>query len=235
MMNDQSPARASHLAGAQRAAGFLALTAVVIGVLGLAAAAFDLSYPGIHAIALLAGVSPNLARLYPLIFDAMLVVASAAVLSLRGAGAATRCYAWLSMLMLLCAAAGADALHATGAALPHRSAAATVAIIPWALVLLGFGLLVAMLRQARLRRAQAARARASAAPPRLADGSPNEPRRWWDHRDRARRPARVPVRGRQPARRTGPAGPCRAAMVLHLRQSMQRRATARAARSAVPR
>ena len=165
MMNDQSPARASHLAGAQRAAGFLALTAVVIGVLGLAAAAFDLSYPGIHAIALLAGVSPNLARLYPLIFDAMLVVASAAVLSLRGAGAATRCYAWLSMLMLLCAAAGADALHATGAALPHRSAAATVAIIPWALVLLGFGLLVAMLRQARLRRAQAARARASAAPP----------------------------------------------------------------------
>jgi Protein of unknown function (DUF2637) len=165
MTNDQSPARASHLAGAQRALRFLALAAVIIGVLGLAAAAFDLSYPGIHAIALTAGVSPTLSRLYPPIFDAMLVVASAAILSLRGAGVLTRCYAWLSLLLLLCAAAGADALHATGTRLPHRAAAATVAIIPWALVLLGFGLLLAMLRHARLRRAQAAQARADAAPP----------------------------------------------------------------------
>jgi hypothetical protein len=165
MTNDQSPARASRLAGGQRALRFLALTAVIIGVLALAAAAFELSYPGIHAIALTAGVSPTLARLYPLIFDAMLVVASAAILSLRGAGVVTRCYAWFSMLLLLGAAAGADAAHATGTRLPHRSAAATVAIIPWALVLLGFGLLLAMLRHARLRRAQAAQARANAAPP----------------------------------------------------------------------
>jgi len=165
MTNHQSPARASRFAGSQRALRFLALAAVIVGVLGLAAAAFELSYPGIHAIALVAGVSPALARLYPLIFDAMLVVASAAVLSLRGAGAVTRCYAWFSLLLLLCAAAGADALHATGSKIPHRVEAATAAIIPWALVLLGFGLLLAMLRHARLRRAQAARARASAAPP----------------------------------------------------------------------
>ena len=138
---------------------------MIVGVLGLAAAAFELSYPGIHAIALVAGVSPALARLYPLIFDAMLVVASAAILSLRGAGVVTRCYAWFSLLLLLCAAAGADALHATGSKLPHRGAAATAAIIPWALVLLGFGLLLAMLRHARLRRAQAVEARASAATP----------------------------------------------------------------------
>jgi hypothetical protein len=165
MTNHQSPARASQFAGSQRALRVLALAAVIVGVLGLAAAAAALSYPGIHAIALVAGVSPALARLYPLIFDAMLVVASAAILSLRGAGAVTRCYAWFSLLLLLCAAAGADALHATGSKIPHRSAAATAAIIPWALVLLGFGLLLAMLRHARLRRAQAAQARASAAPP----------------------------------------------------------------------
>jgi Protein of unknown function (DUF2637) len=165
MTTHQSPARAAQPAGSLRALRFLALTAVIVGVLGLAAAAFELSYPGIHAIALVAGVSPALARLYPLIFDAMLVVASAAILSLRGAGAATRCYAWFSLLLLLCAAAGADALHATGSKLPHRGAAATAAIIPWALVLLGFGLLLAMLRHARLRRAQAVEARASAAPP----------------------------------------------------------------------
>jgi Protein of unknown function (DUF2637) len=165
MTNHQSPARAAQPAGSQRALRFLALAAVIVGVLGLAAAAFELSYPGIHAIALVAGVSPALARLYPLIFDAMLVVASAAILSLRGAGAVTRCYAWFSLLLLLCAAAGADALHAAGSKLPHRGTAATAAVIPWVLVLLGFGLLLAMLRHARLRRAQAVQARASAAPP----------------------------------------------------------------------
>jgi hypothetical protein len=165
MTNHQSAARAAQPAGSQRALRFLALAAVIVGVLGLAAAAFELSYPGIHAIALVAGVSPALARLYPLIFDAMLVVASAAILSLRGAGVVTRCYAWFSLLLLLCAAAGADALHAAGSKLPHRGTAATAAIIPWVLVLLGFGLLLAMLRHARLRRAQAVQARASAAPP----------------------------------------------------------------------
>src|SRR5262249_9484346 len=63
-----------------------ALAAVVAGVMLLAAAAFVLSYEGIHQIALRAGVSPGPAKLYPLIFDAMLVVAAAAALALRGAG-----------------------------------------------------------------------------------------------------------------------------------------------------
>src|SRR5258708_15008894 len=152
-MSDLPATRASANADAYRGLRFLALIAVARGVILLSAAAFALSYAGIHAIALQAGVSARLARLYPLIFDAMLVVAGAAVLSLRGAGLVTRCYAWLTMLVLLAAAAGADALHATGTRLPHRSAAAAVAIIPWAVVLIGFGLLLAMLRHARLRRA----------------------------------------------------------------------------------
>jgi hypothetical protein len=74
----------------------VALAAVITGVILLAAAAFVLAYAGIHAIALAAGVSPTLARLYPLIFDAMLVVASAAALALRGGGWWTKFYAWLS-------------------------------------------------------------------------------------------------------------------------------------------
>jgi hypothetical protein len=135
----------------------LALVAVSVGLLLLAAAAFVLSYAGVHDVALSAGVSQRLARLYPLIFDAMLVVAGAAVLSLRGAGLPSRCYAWLSLLVLLAVVAFADALHATGAALPHRPAAAAVAVVPWALVLLGFGLLLAMLRYSRLRRAALAK------------------------------------------------------------------------------
>src|SRR5215831_1053415 len=155
-MSDQGTADAWPPADSHRAVRAAGLAAVAAGVLLLAAAAFALSYAGIHAMALYAGVSPRLARLYPLIFDAMLVVAGAAVLSLRGAGLPSRCYAWLSLLALLVVAAGADVLYATGVRPPHKPTAAAAAIIPWALVLIGFGLLLCLLRQARLRRARAA-------------------------------------------------------------------------------
>jgi Protein of unknown function (DUF2637) len=164
-MSDQSTAPAPQRADGHGGLRLLALAAVAAGVLLLAAAAFVLSYAGIHAVALSAGVSPRLARIYPLIFDAMLVVTCAAVLALRGAGLPSRSYAWLSMLVLLAAAAAADALHATGTRLPRRPAAATAAVIPWVLVLIGFGLLLCMLRQARLRRAAAAAATAAVAQP----------------------------------------------------------------------
>jgi Protein of unknown function (DUF2637) len=154
-MSNESPARAPQPNDGPGVLRLLALVAVAAGVLLLAAAAFVLSYAGIHAVALSADVSPRLARIYPLIFDAMLVVACAAILSLRGAGLPSRIYAWLSMLVLLASAAAADALHATGTRLPHRPAAAAAAVIPWVLVLIGFGLLLCMLRQARLRRAAA--------------------------------------------------------------------------------
>jgi hypothetical protein len=131
----------------------VALTAVSVGVLVLAAAAFVLSYPGIHAIARQAGISAPLARGYPVIFDAMLVIACAAVLSLRGAGALSKFYAWLSLLVLLGATAGADALHSTGTVVPHRTAALAASVIPWILLLIGFGLLLAILRHFRLHRA----------------------------------------------------------------------------------
>src|SRR5215831_13299098 len=140
-MSDQGTADAWPPADSHRAVRAAGLAAVAAGVLLLAAAAFALSYAGIHAMALYAGVSPRLARLYPLIFDAMLVVAGAAVLSL---------------LALLVVAAGADVLYATGVRPPHKPAAAAAAIIPWALALTGFGLLLCMLRQARLHRARAA-------------------------------------------------------------------------------
>jgi hypothetical protein len=123
-----------------------------------------LSYTGIHTVAVQAGVSHRLARGYPLILDVLLVVILAAVLALRGAGWPSRLLAWVSLLALLAAAAGADALHAVGRRLPTRPAAVTAAILPWALVLIAFVLLLAMLRHARLRRlAQAAAAERGAA------------------------------------------------------------------------
>ena len=135
--------------GAFRSVG---LAAVCIGVAALAAATFVLSYQGIRAVALQAGIEPRYARGYPLLIDAMLVIVLAAVLALRGAGVPSRMLAWLTLLIVLGAAAGADTLHATGRTLPHNTAVITAAVLPWALVFVAFVLLLAMLRHARLRR-----------------------------------------------------------------------------------
>jgi len=143
------PAEANGASGALRALG---LAAVCLGVAVLAAATFVLSYAGIRAIALQGGIEPRYARGYPLLIDAMLVIVLAAVLALRGAGLPSRLLAWLTLLVVLAAAAGADALHATGRTLAHNTAAITAAVLPWALVFLAFVLLLTMLRHARLRR-----------------------------------------------------------------------------------
>ncbi len=154
---------AAAVAETSRGARALAIGAVAAGVVLLAAAAFALSYPGMHATALAGGVSSSLARLYPVIFDAMLVVSAAAILSLRSAGLPSRWFAWLCLLVLLGAAAAADALHAMGTTLPRRASAVAFAVIPWVLLLAGFSLLLAMLRHARRRRAALASPPARAA------------------------------------------------------------------------
>ncbi len=130
----------------------LALIAVAGGLAALTAAACVLSYSSIHHLALRAGVHGRLASIYPLIFDALLVVAGCSVLALRGAGLVSRVYSWLSMLVLLAALAAGGAAHAAAVTIPHKTAAVVAAIVPWVLVLIGFGLLLALLRYARLRR-----------------------------------------------------------------------------------
>src|SRR5215469_13516657 len=130
----------------------LAVAAVFLGVAALAAATFVLSYSPIRAVALQAAVAPRFARGYPILLDAMLVIVLAALLGLRGAGLPSRFLAWLTLLLVMAAAAGADALHMAGHSLPHQAAAITAAILPYALVLIAFALLLAMLRYARLRR-----------------------------------------------------------------------------------
>ena len=128
------------------------VAAVCVGVAALAAATFVLSYSGIHAVAIQAGIDHRYARDYPLLIDAMLVITLSAVLALRGAGVPSRILAWLALLAVLTAAAGADALHATGHRLPYNVGAATAAVLPWGLVLIAFLLLLALLRHVRLRR-----------------------------------------------------------------------------------
>ncbi len=138
------------------------LTAVVIvisGVALLAVAAFLVSYAGTRAIAITAGVSPSLAGLYPLIIDAVLVVACVAALALRGAEWWMQTYAWLSVMFMLAVVALVGAVHAAGVSLPHRPTAAVVAVLPWVLFLVGFGLWLSILRHLRTARAEGKSAR----------------------------------------------------------------------------
>lgn len=134
-----------------------ALAAVIAGVILVTAAAFLLSYDGIREIAFQAGVSPNLARLYPLMFDAMLIITGSAVLALRNgtSGKWSRVYAWTVLFLLVAAVAAGDAVHATGHILGSQAARAIIAIVPWILLLLGLGIWLAMLRQRRRIRAEA--------------------------------------------------------------------------------
>jgi uncharacterized protein DUF2637 len=133
-----------------------AVVVVVTGVVLLAYISFRFSYAGIHSIAVAAGVSPGEARLYPLILDGMLVVACVAALALHRGRWWMRGYAWLLVLALLAAMAVLDAWHAAGVGLPHRLAAAMMAVLPWLLLLLGLGLFLVVLRDLRDVRARGA-------------------------------------------------------------------------------
>ena len=78
----------------------VALIAAIIGVLALAAAAFVLSYSGMRDVVLHAGVTMRLARIYPAMFDAVVVVAGVTALSLPRNRGWLRSYAWLAMLIV---------------------------------------------------------------------------------------------------------------------------------------
>jgi hypothetical protein len=129
-----------------------ALVAVVLGLVALTAAACVLSYSDVHAFALSAGVSKSLARIYPAIADAALVVSGCAVLALRGAGLISRIYGWLCFVVLLAALAATSVMHVAALTMPSKAAEITAAVFPWAVVLIAFGLLLALLRHARRRR-----------------------------------------------------------------------------------
>ena len=123
--------------------------AVTLVVLAVAAATFVLSYAGVHAIALQGGVSVQLARIYPGLFDAVLVIACVAAVVLRDGRWWARCWAWLVVIVILGAIGATDVLHATNYALRHRLTEGVVAAAPVVAVLLAFSLLLTMLRQSR--------------------------------------------------------------------------------------
>jgi hypothetical protein len=138
-----------HFPARRKWPGRLVNLAVVVVVLALAAATFVLSYSGVHAIVAQAGVSDRLARIYPGLFDALFVVACVAAVVLRDARWWARFYAWLVIILVVAVVGAADAVHAMNVTLPHRTMEGVVAAAPWVIVLLGFGLMLAVLRQSR--------------------------------------------------------------------------------------
>jgi hypothetical protein len=142
-MNVHFPVRRS------RWPGRLVQIGVIVVVAAVAAATFMLSYAGVHAVALQAGVPRDLARYYPGILDAVLVIACAAAPVLRDARWWVRCYAWLAIIVVVVVIGGVDAVHAMNVALPRRTTAGVAAVLPWALLLLAFSLWLTILRHLR--------------------------------------------------------------------------------------
>ena len=122
---------------------------VALAVVAVAAAAFVFSYDGVHAIALLGGVSAQLARYYPGLFDAVLVIACVAAVVLRDGRWWARLWAWVVVIVVLAAIGTADVLHAMNYTLRHRPTEGIVAAAPVAAVLLAFSLLLTLLRPSR--------------------------------------------------------------------------------------
>jgi hypothetical protein len=123
--------------------------AVAVAVLAVAAGTFFLSYPGVHAIARQGGVSGQLARFYPALFDAVLVIACVAAVMLRDSRWWARGWAWLVAIVVLGAIGATDVLHAMSYGLRQRPTEGVVAAAPVAAVLLAFSLFLTMLRQSR--------------------------------------------------------------------------------------
>jgi hypothetical protein len=115
----------------------------------VAAGTFFLSYPGVHAIARQGGVSGQLARFYPALFDAVLVIACVAAVTLSHARWWARAWAWLVAIVLLAAIGMTDVLHAMNYGLRQRPTEGVIAAAPVAAVLLAFSLFLTMLRQSR--------------------------------------------------------------------------------------
>ena len=127
----------------------LANAAVALAVVAVAGATFVLSYSGVRAVAITGGVSVQLARVYPGVFDAVLVIACVAAILLRDGRWWARAWAWLVVVALLAAIGATDVVHAMGYTLRHRPTEGLVAAAPVAAVLLAFSLLLTLLRQSR--------------------------------------------------------------------------------------
>jgi Protein of unknown function (DUF2637) len=138
---------------------------VELVVLAVAAAGFVFSYNGLHAIALFGGVSSQLARYYPGLFDAVLVIACVTAVAVRNGRWWARLWAWLVIIVVLGIIGTANVLNATDYALRPGPTKAFVAAAPAVAILLAFSLLLTMLRHSRAQPAEPVTAESATARP----------------------------------------------------------------------
>ena len=108
----------------------LAVLAAETGTVLLAAAAFVLSFSALHDLAARSGIDRDLAWLWPLIVDGIIVVATVAVFAL--AGTRVVWFPWLLLILGAGVSVAANAVHALVAADPGVPPllAASVASVP---------------------------------------------------------------------------------------------------------
>jgi hypothetical protein len=156
-MNSPLTSSDTEAAGGRGLARLLVNLLVALVVIAVGAATFVFSYDGVHALALLGGVSKQFARYYPGLFDAVLVIACVAAVVLRDGRWWARLWAWLVLIVVLAAIGTTDVLHAMNYTLRHRVTEGVVAAAPAAAVLLAFSLLLTMLRHPKGRPGSAGR------------------------------------------------------------------------------
>lgn len=133
----------------------------------LLGAAFVFSYHGVVDLARQGHIDSRLARFYPVVVDAVLVVALVAAFVLRSSGAVVRSLSWFIVILLLAFAAAGDALHAVRLSLPDKPLTIAMAVAPWVMLAVAFRLWLTMVRHVRGGRATAA--------PAAAEGGPTPP------------------------------------------------------------
>ncbi|MBC9943173.1 DUF2637 domain-containing protein [Leucobacter sp. cx-328] len=127
----------------------LAVLAAETGTVLLAAAAFVLSFTALHDLAARSGIDRDLAWLWPLIVDGIIVVATVAVFTL--AGTRVIWYPWLLLILGAGVSVAANAVHALVAADPEVSGllAGSVASVPPIVLVASTHLTAILIRHSR--------------------------------------------------------------------------------------
>lgn len=140
-----APAKQSR---ARRALAYIGAAVVVVGTLGVAVAAFTLSYDAIRSVGIAANTRPSWAWMLPVSIDGAMGVATVAVLLLKQLGRSTW-YPWVVVATGVLVSAGCNGLHAGGSGgeveLPGDSARA-VGVIPPLMLALSVHLLAVLVK-----------------------------------------------------------------------------------------
>lgn len=139
----------------------------------IAAGAFVLSFAALTDLARMSGISPDLAWIWPVIIDGLIVAATVAIVALAGAEKRRLAYPWALLFGGALVSTGANAVHAVLTSGANASGvpavvAAVVASMPPIVLLAVTHLCVVLVQAPPSARNRKAPARRAAQPPRTA-------------------------------------------------------------------